>query len=148
MGPIQSRVPTVFSQHHHRVYPPPSLVTVGGVFAKPIVDQWWPVFPKIFSLKTFNLDVVRRCVRVSSFNGEPKFYEWTLRLEGFQAGQCLQIYNPKDNGYSLKGSQNHIIEERHARGEDWVIREPANIFVSSKDDYRFWYALVLRSCEH
>jgi hypothetical protein len=93
----------------------------------------------------FNIRV-KNCLQKSDSNST--FYEWTLHLEGFQAGQCLQIY-PKDSYLkSLAGSQNHIIEERHARGEDWVIREPASIFVSSKDDYRFWYALVLRSCEH
>ncbi len=96
----------------------------------------------------FNIRV-KNCLQKS--DSDSTFYEWTLRLEGFQAGQCLQIY-PKDSYLkSLAGSHNHIIEERHARAinpEDWVIREPANIFVSSKDDYQFWYALVLRSREH
>jgi hypothetical protein len=86
---------------------------------------------------SFNLEVL--CGRRVGFASEN--YEWTLRLTGFEAGQYVYIY---DKSAAKGQSHSHKIGETHARGENMVIQELANIFDASKlKEYQFRYGTTL-----
>ena len=93
----------------------------------------------------FNIHVKQgRRLPKNEFGCDFDRYEWTLALEGFEAGQYIYFYQNEDCLSGLgKRFSSHQITKEHAQGHVMVIQELASdtsAFDASKlEEYHFRY---------